>query len=282
MSYQDERENVLSRELSSASSEDHSEDTSSLSYSSESEHIPPPPQSPPPPPPPIQFTDAPSPVCLTPQHLPEPPPAFQNHPIIPPPPPPPRFILANRPSLHRVLPTHHETRFRQPQHRTLACQSSVPTGTQLHQSKVHPILHSSPSQPVHASQQPPHTSHAPLRHRAQSVYQSQPISAMHPNAQKDSPTHKIFQSPHKSFESTNKTYEATHKTYELAHNTYEGTVSKALPPPPPLPPPCDAPPLPKSSPHASDTNHMSVKRLRWEQVENSEGTIWGQVSQQAP
>lgn len=22
---------------------------------------------------------------------------------------------------------------------------------------------------------------------------------------------------------------------------------------------------------------MSVKRLRWEQVENSEGTIWGQV-----
>lgn len=23
---------------------------------------------------------------------------------------------------------------------------------------------------------------------------------------------------------------------------------------------------------------MSVKRLRWEQVENSEGTIWGQVS----
>lgn len=27
----------------------------------------------------------------------------------------------------------------------------------------------------------------------------------------------------------------------------------------------------------SETSHMSVKRLRWEQVENSEGTIWGQV-----
>uniref|UniRef100_A0A8C8C1D5 Delphilin n=1 Tax=Oncorhynchus tshawytscha TaxID=74940 RepID=A0A8C8C1D5_ONCTS len=49
------------------------------------------------------------------------------------------------------------------------------------------------------------------------------------------------------------------------------------PPPPPLPPPCDPPPLPNSSPCAGDTNHMSVKRLRWEQVENSEGTIWGQL-----
>uniref|UniRef100_A0A8C5N8G0 Glutamate receptor, ionotropic, delta 2 (Grid2) interacting protein, b n=1 Tax=Gouania willdenowi TaxID=441366 RepID=A0A8C5N8G0_GOUWI len=47
------------------------------------------------------------------------------------------------------------------------------------------------------------------------------------------------------------------------------------PPPPPLPPPSDPPPLPK----ASDTNHMSVKRLRWEQVENSEGTIWGQLGE---
>ncbi|NXF34329.1 GRD2I protein, partial [Nyctibius bracteatus] len=29
----------------------------------------------------------------------------------------------------------------------------------------------------------------------------------------------------------------------------------------------------------SETNHMSVKRLRWEQVENSEGTIWGQLGE---
>uniref|UniRef100_A0A3Q3DQQ7 Glutamate receptor, ionotropic, delta 2 (Grid2) interacting protein, b n=1 Tax=Hippocampus comes TaxID=109280 RepID=A0A3Q3DQQ7_HIPCM len=50
------------------------------------------------------------------------------------------------------------------------------------------------------------------------------------------------------------------------------------PPPPPLPPPCDPPPLPKPG-QASDTNHMSVKRLRWEQVENSEGTIWGQLGE---
>uniref|UniRef100_A0A3Q0R064 Glutamate receptor, ionotropic, delta 2 (Grid2) interacting protein, b n=1 Tax=Amphilophus citrinellus TaxID=61819 RepID=A0A3Q0R064_AMPCI len=51
------------------------------------------------------------------------------------------------------------------------------------------------------------------------------------------------------------------------------------PPPPPLPPPCDPPPLPKPGQQASDTNHMSVKRLRWEQVENSEGTIWGQLGE---
>uniref|UniRef100_A0A8C0AQH3 Grid2 interacting protein n=1 Tax=Buteo japonicus TaxID=224669 RepID=A0A8C0AQH3_9AVES len=29
----------------------------------------------------------------------------------------------------------------------------------------------------------------------------------------------------------------------------------------------------------SESNHMSVKRLRWEQVENSEGTIWGQLGE---
>uniref|UniRef100_A0A8B9RDK9 Grid2 interacting protein n=1 Tax=Astyanax mexicanus TaxID=7994 RepID=A0A8B9RDK9_ASTMX len=129
MSFQDEQEN-MSRQLSSASSEDHSsDDSTSVTYSSGSDHIPPPPQSPPPPPPPLQFTDPPSPICLTPQHLPH---TFSTK--IPPP-----------------------------------------------------------------------------------------------------------------------------------------------PPPPPLPPPCEPPPLPKPSPQASDTNHMSVKRLRWEQVENSEGTIWGQL-----
>uniref|UniRef100_A0A8C1JEE9 Glutamate receptor, ionotropic, delta 2 (Grid2) interacting protein, b n=1 Tax=Cyprinus carpio TaxID=7962 RepID=A0A8C1JEE9_CYPCA len=129
MSFQDDQEvNMLPHELSSASSEDHSssDDSTSVSFSSGSDHIPPPPQSPPPPPPPIQFTDPPSALPLTPEHLPQPPPV------------------------------------------------------------------------------PP-------------------------------------------------------------------------PPPPPLPPPCDPPPLPKASPKASDNNHMSVKRLRWEQVENSEGTIWGQL-----
>ncbi|NXP72313.1 GRD2I protein, partial [Ramphastos sulfuratus] len=43
--------------------------------------------------------------------------------------------------------------------------------------------------------------------------------------------------------------------------------------------PC-APPLHRGLLHRrSESNHMSVKRLRWEQVENSEGTIWGQLGE---
>ncbi|NXG02738.1 GRD2I protein, partial [Sakesphorus luctuosus] len=41
-----------------------------------------------------------------------------------------------------------------------------------------------------------------------------------------------------------------------------------------------APPLHRGLLHRrSESNHMSVKRLRWEQVENSEGTIWGQLGE---
>uniref|UniRef100_A0A8C1DQ91 Glutamate receptor, ionotropic, delta 2 (Grid2) interacting protein, a n=2 Tax=Cyprinus carpio TaxID=7962 RepID=A0A8C1DQ91_CYPCA len=61
------------------------------------------------------------------------------------------------------------------------------------------------------------------------------------------------------------------------HPTDEPNVEP--PPPPPLPPPCMPPPLPKASPQQTDSSHMSVKRLRWEQVENSEGTIWGQLEE---
>ncbi|XP_069503456.1 delphilin isoform X2 [Ambystoma mexicanum] len=52
------------------------------------------------------------------------------------------------------------------------------------------------------------------------------------------------------------------------------------PPPPPLPPvPCAPPLLPRALHRRSESSHMSVKRLRWEQVENSEGTIWGQLGE---
>uniref|UniRef100_A0A8C8GZM0 Delphilin n=1 Tax=Oncorhynchus tshawytscha TaxID=74940 RepID=A0A8C8GZM0_ONCTS len=92
--------------------------------------------------------------------------------------------------------------------------------------------------------------------------------------------------------------EATSLTYSSGseHISIPPPPQSAPPPPPlptPLPPPpfgppttpsttaapCDPPPLPNSSPCAGDTNHMSVKRLRWEQVENSEGTIWGQLGE---
>uniref|UniRef100_A0A3Q0T3E3 Grid2 interacting protein n=1 Tax=Amphilophus citrinellus TaxID=61819 RepID=A0A3Q0T3E3_AMPCI len=59
--------------------------------------------------------------------------------------------------------------------------------------------------------------------------------------------------------------------------SYTPEHSPRPPPPPPLPPPCSPPPLPRPSLSRMDSNHMSVKRLRWEQVENSEGTIWGQL-----
>ncbi|XP_061701064.1 delphilin isoform X2 [Syngnathoides biaculeatus] len=45
----------------------------------------------------------------------------------------------------------------------------------------------------------------------------------------------------------------------------------------PPPPPRSPPPLPGPTLSRMDSHHISVKRLRWEQVENSEGTIWGQL-----
>ncbi|XP_051771207.1 delphilin isoform X4 [Ctenopharyngodon idella] len=259
MSFQDEQEvNMLPHELSSASSEDHSssDDSTSVTYSSGSDHIPPPPQSPPPPPPPLQFTDPPSPLPLTPEHLPQPPLAFQHHPIIVPPPPPPRPFLTSRPSLHKVLPTSEELRAQRTHPRRSSPQPSTQSVLQLHQPKAHPILQSSP----HTSPQPPHATrqHTHLRHPTQSIYQSQQTSAP-----RTSPSLTKQKSLHS----------------QSSQQSFEGTLSSKVPPPPPppLPPPCDPPPLPKSSPKASDNNHMSVKRLRWEQVENSEGTIWGQL-----
>ncbi|KAM4632343.1 delphilin [Discoglossus pictus] len=57
-------------------------------------------------------------------------------------------------------------------------------------------------------------------------------------------------------------------------------------PSPPPPPPLPVPPAPPLAPlthrgmhRRSESSHMSVKRLRWEQVENSEGTIWGQLGE---
>ncbi|KAM8798420.1 delphilin [Eudromia elegans] len=59
-----------------------------------------------------------------------------------------------------------------------------------------------------------------------------------------------------------------------------GSHGHPVPPPPPPPPPPCAPPLHRGLLHRrADANHMSVKRLRWEQVENSEGTIWGQLGE---
>nr|XP_029541401.1 delphilin-like [Oncorhynchus nerka] len=89
-----------------------------------------------------------------------------------------------------------------------------------------------------------------------------------------------YEEPHLSQPQSHLPQPLHSKTYETPVSVSELQKHKVPPPPPPpLPPPCDPPPLPNSSPCAGDTNHMSVKRLRWEQVENSEGTIWGQLGE---
>ncbi|XP_072791895.1 delphilin [Taeniopygia guttata] len=76
--------------------------------------------------------------------------------------------------------------------------------------------------------------------------------------------------------------EATKASAAPAPKSLTGHLHPIPPPPPPPPPPpvpC-VPPLHRGLLHRrSDSNHMSVKRLRWEQVENSEGTIWGQLGE---
>ncbi|NXA04017.1 GRD2I protein, partial [Sapayoa aenigma] len=76
--------------------------------------------------------------------------------------------------------------------------------------------------------------------------------------------------------------EATKASTSPAPKSLVGHLHPIPPPPPPPPPPpvpC-APPLHRGLLHRrSESNHMSVKRLRWEQVENSEGTIWGQLGE---
>ncbi|KAM8961444.1 delphilin [Pelodytes ibericus] len=66
-----------------------------------------------------------------------------------------------------------------------------------------------------------------------------------------------------------------------------GSRMHPLPPVPPPLPVAPVPPAPPLEPLAhrgmhrrSESSHMSVKRLRWEQVQNSEGTIWGQLDEE--
>ncbi|XP_031417176.1 delphilin isoform X2 [Clupea harengus] len=289
MSFQDEQEaNTLRRQLSSASSDMHSssDDTNSLTYSSGSDHIPPPPQSPPPPPPPAQFTDPPPPISLPLEHLPQPPLAFQHHPIIPvPPPPPPCPFLGGRPPLNKVLSRddlqgrrRHQHRYhhtqqqqqqqqQQPQSNAVAHTSpqprSLPSSHQLHhphhrsQTAMLPSPQNSPQPPRASQPSLPHAPHPILPNSLQLQ-----LSSFH--ARQSSPSARPQQA-HVSL--------PTSQTYESA------LLQKVPPPPPPPLPPCEPPPLPKSSPSGADANQMSVKRLRWEQVENSEGTIWGQLGE---
>ncbi|XP_029384321.1 delphilin isoform X2 [Echeneis naucrates] len=300
---EDQDMGFLPRQLSSGSSEDHSssDEASSPSFSSGSEPIPPPPtQSPPPPPPfqalippPVQFIDPVPPVRFSPEHIPRSRMPFQpHHPIIPPPPPPPRTLLSSRSPLHKVLPTREEaentyqrfqtasTRLSHGHTATLrSSQSSRPCYLPRQLSQPQPILQPSPQpspQVLRASQLVLQRHHQ-LHH--QHSYQG-PLPA---SLQEHSPPKSVSQVPtgssllsqapgsHSSLPTHTKTYDTSRQESQ--------SQQAPPPPPPPLPPPCEPPPLLKPGHQASDTNHMSVKRLRWEQVENSEGTIWGQLGE---
>ncbi|XP_044034355.1 delphilin isoform X2 [Siniperca chuatsi] len=309
MSFQEDQDlGFMPRQLSCGSSEDHSssDEASSPSYSSGSEPIPPPPpQSPPPPPPfqalippPVQFTDPLPPVRFSPEHVPRSRMPFQpHHPIIPPPPPPPRTLLSSRSPLHKVLPTREEgekthQRFQATTstrlshgHITLGSttlrsfQPSRPSYLPRQLSQPQPIHQPSP-QP---SPQPLRPSQLVLQRHHQLHHQHSYQGPLPPSLQDHSPSQCQSQGPAGSSllskpPASHSTLPSHTKTYEAPQQEHQSQQAPP-PPPPPLPPPCDPPPLPKPGHHASDTNHMSVKRLRWEQVENSEGTIWGQLGE---
>ncbi|KAJ7984712.1 hypothetical protein DPEC_G00357600 [Dallia pectoralis] len=302
MSFQDEQEvNYLPRQLSSASSEDASsnEDATSVSYSSSSEHIPRPPQRAPPPPPfptplpppPYGFSDT-LPVTpvlsrFSPEHIPRVRASFQpQHPIIPPPPPPPRAFMYNRPTLRRGLSTNDEPqggRHHQALQMTLPLgpryspQPSRPRNLPRQVSQPQPltlsILSPQPSPQPNRESQLALQRHHQLHHQP---YQPQPKTHLSHSLPPLAP-HLLRPQNQPSQGPSSQTYETPISVCELQKELQKQQVPP--PPPPPLPPPCVPPPLPDSSPHAGDTNHMSVKRLRWEQVENSEGTIWGQLGE---
>ncbi|XP_029934034.1 delphilin isoform X2 [Myripristis murdjan] len=304
--HEDQDMGFIPRQLSSASSEDHSssDEGTSLSCSSGSEPIPPPPdQSPPPPPPfqtpippPFQFTDPLPPIHFSPEHVPRARVAFHpQHPIIPPPPPPPRAFLSSRPLLHKVLPTHDETEQGHPRfqttssrlhtHGTLAShrspQPSRPSHLPRQISQPQPVRQPSP-QPSPQLLRP---SQLVLQRHHQLHHQHSYQGPLPPSLgdQSHTSSHSQSHTPPSSLLSqqrrTHSTLPTHTKSYETQRQERQECQSQKVPPPPPppLPPPTAPPPLPTSSPHAADSNHMSVKRLRWEQVENSEGTIWGQL-----
>ncbi|XP_034781758.1 delphilin-like isoform X1 [Acipenser ruthenus] len=121
-------------------------------------------------------------------------------------------------------------------------------------------LHSGHPNPAHQTNNPNPPSHSNLTHHSNQIntthYSSQTTHANHSN-----PTHRPNQTTHPS------------------QSHLSNQSNQVPPPPPPPPPPCGPPPLPRAFHRRSESSHMSVKRLRWEQVEKSEGTIWGQLGE---
>ncbi|MBN3280026.1 GRD2I protein, partial [Polyodon spathula] len=160
------------------------------------------------------------------------------------------------------------------------------TNQNLHPSLPNPVhhtnqnLHPSLPNPVHHTNQNLHPSLPnPVHHTNQNLHTSLPNPVHHTNqnlhTSLPNPVHHTNQNLHTSLPNpvhhTNQNLLLGHPN--PAHLLTNQTLHSAPPPP------CGPPPLPRAFHRRSESSHMSVKRLRWEQVEKSEGTIWGQLGE---
>nr|XP_015801164.2 delphilin isoform X1 [Nothobranchius furzeri] len=182
---------------------------------------------------------------------------------------------------HSIQQTHHHSSTPHIHHIHHMIPQPPP---QDYQHQIH-VIH--PPQQPHRPQpllttfqplQPPLSSFQPLpqHHHSQQQVQSSTQTAR-PQSQ---PSHHLLQTqqPPQS-QPHHKQSQTQSQPQPLSHSISDPTEHLEPPPPPPLPPPCSPPPLPRPTLSRMDSHHMSVKRLRWEQVENSEGTIWGQLGE---
>ncbi|XP_023813346.1 delphilin isoform X2 [Oryzias latipes] len=181
---------------------------------------------------------------------------------------------------HSIQQTHHHSNTPQI-HQIHHITPQPPPQDYPHQIHViHPPQQPHRPQPLLSTFQPlqPHqptvSTFQPLPQHPQAQHHGQPSTqTTRPHSQ---PSHHLLQSHHLP-QTHHKQPHHQSQLQSLPYSLSDPTEHLEPPPPPPLPPPCSPPPLPRPALSRMDSNHMSVKRLRWEQVENSEGTIWGQL-----
>ncbi|XP_062308376.1 delphilin isoform X2 [Osmerus eperlanus] len=197
-----------------------------------------------------------------------------------------------RPQDQQIHQAHHPHQTQPSPQRPLSVQQSHPT------PHIHHIHHITPQPPPSEHHHQIHLIHSPQpSHRPQPLLSTfQPLqpqqlslSTFQPlQPQKPYPaTHHVHPSnqprpqsqPSQHVLQAQSHHHGQPQPQSLTHSLSDPSDHLGPPPPPPLPPPCSPPPLPRPSPQRMDSNHMSVKRLRWEQVEKSEGTIWGQLGE---
>ncbi|KAM4531125.1 delphilin [Odontesthes bonariensis] len=183
---------------------------------------------------------------------------------------------------HSIQQTHHHSSTPQIHHIHHMTPQPPPQDYQHQIHVIHPPQQPHRPQPLLSTFQPlqPHqptlSSFQPLPQHPQPQHQVQSSTqTARPHSQ---PSHHLLQSQNQpQSQAHHKQSQNQGQPQSLPHSLSDPTEHLEPPPPPPLPPPCSPPPLPRPNLSRMDSNHMSVKRLRWEQVENSEGTIWGQL-----